>query len=98
MELTADGVVGISDVAVGESHRRRGVATLLLTEASRFAAELGAPVMVDTGNPGLRHVLGRLGFERTVDEAVLVGEHGALTMPNWMQHGPLRGAKLHTNF
>lgn len=98
VELTADGVIGISDVAVGENHRRRGVATLLLTESSRFAAEHGVPVMVDTGDPGLRRVLGRLGFERTVDEVVLVVEHGTLTMPNWMHRGPLRGVALHKNF
>ena len=98
VEVTADGVIGISDVAVSENHRLCGAATLMLTAAVRHAEERGVPVMVDTGNTGLRRVLGRLGFVSTVDEAVLVTEHGHVTMPNWMHRGTLHGAVLRMNF
>jgi RimJ/RimL family protein N-acetyltransferase len=98
VDVTADGVIGISDVAVSENHRLCGAATLMLTAAVRYADERGVPVIVDTGNTGLRRVLGRLGFDSTVDEAVLVTEQGHVTMPNWMHRGALRGAVLRMNF
>ena len=57
VEVTADGVIGISDVAVSENHRLCGAATLMLTAAARYAEERGVSVIVDTGNTGLRRVL-----------------------------------------
>jgi len=62
---TSAGELYIDSIAVAESHRGRGIATLLLNAAIKKAADMGLPavgLLVDKGNPGAERLYRRTGF------------------------------------